>query len=138
MLPENPPHGHSETRPRFLPIEGNWEIGRGTETFTGGEKGKTGIAASSALLPSGNCRVRIRFSAAFKPSANPVATLVGGYRSPGQHFLLAGLGAHSACAIQEFAAGGSGFRPLIQTGTPESLRANQDYLLESANARPGH
>lgn len=129
-MPSAPSHnGHSEPqRPNWIPIQGGWEIVDGTQTFTGGDRDKPGIAASSATLQNGSCEVRVRFSALFNASDQQAAGLVVG--SPGQHFILAALGgAQSAYAVQEFASG-SGFRPLIATGTRDNLRAGQNYLLE--------
>jgi hypothetical protein len=131
MPPANSHNGHSEPRPpHFLPIQGSWDILEGTQTCNWAEDDKPGIAASSALLQNGSCRVRIRFSAAFDASDRQAAGLAVGYRSTGQHFILAALGAaQSAYSIVEF-AGGSPMRALIATGTRENLRADQDYLLE--------
>src|ERR1700691_3875671 len=93
MPPAIPHNGHSESRPHFIPIQGSWEIAEGTQTFTGHEKDKPGIAASSALLQNGTCHVTIRFSAPFNAADHQAAGLIVGYRSVGQHFILAALGA---------------------------------------------
>jgi hypothetical protein len=129
MPPANPHNGHSGSpHPNFIPIQGTWEIGEDAQTFTGGEKDKPGIAASSALLQNGSCRVRIRFSRGFNDTQ--AAGLVVGFRSTGQHFILAALGgAQSAYSIIEYASG-SPTRALVATGTRENLRADQSYLLE--------
>jgi hypothetical protein len=129
MPPANGHNGNSGLpHPNFVPIQGNWEIGAGSEIFTGGEKDEPGIAASSAVLQNGACRVRIRFSQAF--SEPQAAGLVVGYRSVGQHFILAALGgAQTAYSIIEYASG-SPKRALIATGARENLRADQNYLLE--------
>lgn len=136
-MPPAPSHnGHPEP-PNWIPILGGWEIGEGTQTFTGsgqesfahGQVFPIGLAASSALLQNGMSKVRIRFSAAFG-ALEQAAGLVIGYRSPDQHYVFAELGAAlSAYSIGEFVSG-FGWRPLIATGARENLRANRDYLLE--------
>lgn len=136
-MPSAFPHnGHSES-PSWIPILGGWEISRDGQTFTGsgqesfahGQVFPVGLAASSALLQNGACRVRIRFSSAFD-AAEQAAGIVLGYRSPDQHYVFAELGAAlSAYSIGEFVSG-FGWRPLIATGARDNLRADRDYVLE--------
>jgi hypothetical protein len=138
MPPPTSHNGHSDSQhPNWIPILGSWEIGEGTQTFTGsgqesfahGQAFPVGLAASSALLQNGSCRVRIKFTAPFGISAQ-AAGLIVGYRSPEQNYVFAQLGAAmSAYSLGEFVSG-FGWRPLVATGARENLRANHSYSLE--------
>jgi hypothetical protein len=131
----NGPNGSS--RPSWVPILGNWQIGEATQTFLGEGQGAVahgqtfplGLAASNAVLQHGRCRVRIQFSTPFG-EAEQAAGIVIGYRSPEQHYVFAELGAaRSAYSIGEFVPG-FGWRPLVATGARENLRSDHRYLLE--------
>ncbi|MBI1792039.1 MAG: hypothetical protein HYR60_31315 [Acidobacteria bacterium] len=78
---------------------------------------------------NGRYRVRIQFSGTFGPEVQ-AAGIVIGYRSPGQHYVFAQLGAaERAYSIGEFVSG-YGWRPLVATGARENLRNEHSYSLE--------
>ena len=111
------------TKPSWAPILGQWEIsdanqrfmGRGLDAAAHGQAFPMGLAISSDAMPNGICRVTIRFSEVFNDNVQ-TGGLVLGYRSPGQHYFFAQLGAsRRAYSIGEY-VGGFGWRPLVTTG----------------------
>jgi hypothetical protein len=60
------------------------DFGEGPEAATQNQSFPLGLAISSASMQTGQCRVQIKFSAAFE-GKEQAGGIVLGYRSPEQH-----------------------------------------------------
>ena len=138
-MPQEPPVNgtNNGSRPNWAPILGQWEITETSQIFRGegqnadahGQSFAIGLAVSNVAMQNGMCRVKMRFSAPFRDSAQ-AGGIVLGYRSPEQHYIFAQLGAaRSAYSVGEYVSG-FGWRPLASTGQLENLKSDREYMLQ--------
>ncbi len=137
MAVEPTGNGKNGAGPRWVPVTGQWGIGKTGQRFLGkgaqasahGQTFPMGLAVSNATMQNGTCRVRIRFTASFG-DAEQAAGIVLGYRSPEQHYVFAELGAaRSAYSVGEFVSG-FGWRALSVTGESQNLQNDREYALQ--------
>jgi hypothetical protein len=121
----------------WVPIFGQWEIsgasqkflGEGPEAATQTQSFPLGLAISSASMQTGQCRVQVKFSAAFD-GKEQAGGIVLGYRSPEQHYIFVEIGGVGGAYLVGEYVSGFGLRPLATTGRYQNLQMNRDYLLE--------
>jgi hypothetical protein len=130
-------NGKNGTKPKWVPIIGQWDItelgqrflGKGVPAAANGQSFPMGLAVSNATMQNGMCRVQIRFAAPFGDTEQ-AAGIVLGYRSPEQHYIFAELGAaRSAYSVGEYVSG-FGWRPLAATGQSQNLQKERNYTLQ--------
>ena len=139
MPSESPVNGANSNRTiNWAAILGRWDIsavgqkflGEGPRVATPAQTFPVGLAVSSVAMQTGQCRVRIRFSAPFE-GEEQAGGIVLGYRSPEQPYIFIELGAASgAYLIGEYVTG-FGWRPLVAAGQFQNLQMDRDYLLEA-------
>ena len=129
------PEKRDGAKPNWAAIEGIWDTSDGQPVYLGGganvraigEVFPIGLAISDTTLDSGECEVRVRFSAAFG-GPEQAAGIVLGYRSRERRYVFARLGAaHSSYSIGEYTNGS--WMPLVTAGQRQNLKHDRDYLL---------
>jgi hypothetical protein len=138
---EGPPSGEvmsvnsqTEAVRSWAPVVGRWSIEPERVRFLGpqddGSKPPFGICVTNADLTDGSVSTRVSLSqSSDDASLRTEGKVVLGYRSPGDRYVMAGLGGwHLAYTIGEFDPA-FGWRALAGAGAEENLSPGQQYNL---------
>ena len=117
--------GKDSTTYNWVPIVGHWSVtDKGVQYIDGPQPGSGptfGICLSDAFLTDG------RVSAIIRVSARTEGRFLFGFRSPTEHYVMAGLGGWGgAYTIGEFEPG-AGWKPLAGAGSDKDLSTERPY-----------
>jgi hypothetical protein len=126
----------SETTRNWAPIVGRWSIESATEgvNYLGPQSDHVrpfGICVTDTALTDGRINVKCFYGSSPEgPPPDRSGTVLLGYRSPTEHYVMIGLGGwHSAYSIGEYDPS-SGWRALARAGADENLSPGQQHDIQ--------